>query len=214
MDVHGAVIAEGDVLALCIRLWSELVLQRYALPLPPPTSSLSARLAHSILTEHTSGITALPGGHRGPLSESYLLPSAERGILAIGHASAYAAARAAGVPRPLLDLYECGVMRGYSAWFSEEAGVPHKMQRQREVDALRAAVPDLEVYVERFGVGGAVRAAIVDDRTWKGCIGQMEAFRPAADASLIEFAAEEVQVVPQGQGQASSADNGFFRARL
>ena len=130
------------------------------------------------MTEHKDGLAALPGGHRGPDAEYYLLPQAESAVMALGHAMAYSAARDSGsVPAPLLALYEAGVVRDYAAWFAESGGVPVAVQRQRETDALRAAMPGLPQYAEDLGVRAYVRASIVDDATWKWTVKQLVAYR-------------------------------------
>ena len=177
MNVRGGAIAEGDVVAVCINLFSELVLGRYQLPLPPPSDSAFARLAHSIIDEHKRGLATLPGGHRGDAAQYYLLLEAERAVLAIGHAMAYAAARDSGtVPGPLLAIYEAGVVREYSVWFSEAEGVSYAEQRRRETDALRAALPHLRQYAEDLGVKQYVRASIVDDESWSASVAEMTSY--------------------------------------
>ncbi|TBU21819.1 hypothetical protein BD311DRAFT_677453, partial [Dichomitus squalens] len=176
-DVRGVIIAEGDVLVLCIRLFSELLLGRYALPCPPSTDSPISRLAHAIMDKHAKGLAALPGGHRSADAEYYILPQAESAIIALGHAMAYAAARDSGrIPQPLLALYETSVMRAYSAWFSEDLGVPLAQQRQQETDALRAALPDLPLFARELGVGNYVRSSILDDATWERSVRQMTTY--------------------------------------
>lgn len=177
LDARGLIIAEGDVLALCIRLFSELLLDRYRLPLPAWGDSSLSHLAHSILGEYSRGISFFSGGHRDSEAEYFLLPQAEAAIRAIGHAMAYAAARDSGhVPASLLAIYEAGVVRDYSAWFSEVAGVSVVQQRQRETDALRGALADLPQFAQALGVQEYVRASIVDDATWKKTVQQMVAY--------------------------------------
>ncbi|KIP07465.1 hypothetical protein PHLGIDRAFT_415065 [Phlebiopsis gigantea 11061_1 CR5-6] len=176
-DVRGIVIAEGDVLVLCIRLFSELLLGRYELPLPPASDSPFARLAHAIMDEHAQGLAALPGGHRSAAAGYYLLPQAERAVTALGHAMALAAARSSrAVPAPLLAVYEAGVVRAYSGWFAESGGVPLAAQREREADALRAAVGGVARYAEGLGVAEYVRASIVGDEAWADTVRQLVAY--------------------------------------
>ncbi|EGO19913.1 hypothetical protein SERLADRAFT_442727 [Serpula lacrymans var. lacrymans S7.9] len=127
-DGKGVIIAEGDVLTLCIRLFSELLLNRYTIPLPPSDHSLLAHHAHSLLSENLSLLASLPGGHRSPTYNSLILPQAELAIEAMGHALAYAAALASHVPQPILDVYESAVIRRDPAWYSEHGGLSRVQQ--------------------------------------------------------------------------------------
>jgi len=183
-DLDSVIIAEGDVLALCIRLWGELVLGRYTLPIPAAKESLLAKHAHGLLGEARQTLRRLPGGHRSEAAEYELLPEAERAIVAQGHACAYSAARRAGVSQVLLDLYECAAIRCDQAWFSENAGISRAEQRAREGKALRAAAPDIEKHLEDLDVGYAVRASIVSDSTWLGQVQRMPKYKGNAQSGI------------------------------
>jgi acyl-CoA oxidase len=172
------------VLALCIRLWGELVLGRYRLPIPSAKESLLAKHAHRLLEEARQTLRRLPDGHRSEAAEYELLPEAERAIVAQGHACAYSAARRAGVSQVLLDLYECAAIRCDSAWFSESAGISRADQRTREGAALRAAAPDIERLLEDLDVGYAVRASIVSDAAWLGQMERMPKYKGNAQSGI------------------------------
>lgn len=75
------------MLALCIRLWGELLLGRYALPIPSAKEYLLAKHAHRLLEEARQTLRRLLGGHRSEAAEYELLPEAERAIVAQGHAA-------------------------------------------------------------------------------------------------------------------------------
>ena len=67
---------------------------------PPTTTAIASRYVR----------------HRGAAVEYYLLPQAERAVMALGHAMAYAAARDSGaVPASLLAIYKAGVVRAYTS---------------------------------------------------------------------------------------------------
>lgn len=104
--------------------------------------------------------------------------------MAHGHACAYSAARRAGVSQVLLDLYECAAIRGDPCWFSENAGITRAEQRAREGAALRAAVPDVEQYLEDLDVGYAVRASIVSDAAWLGQVERMPKYKGNAQSGI------------------------------
>ncbi|KAH8999690.1 hypothetical protein EDB86DRAFT_3075757 [Lactarius hatsudake] len=183
-DLDSVIIAEGDVLALCIRLWGELVLGRYTIPIPSAKESLLAKHAHGLLDSGRQVLRRVPGGHRSETAEYELLPEAERSVIALGHACAYSAAQRAGVPQVLLDLYECAAIRGDPTWFSENVGLTRAEQRTKEGTALRAAAPDIEKHLEDLNVGYAVRASIVSDAAWLGQVERMPKYKGNAQSGI------------------------------
>ncbi|KAN0082585.1 Acyl-CoA dehydrogenase/oxidase, N-terminal and middle domain containing protein [Tylopilus felleus] len=104
-ELKGVVVAEGDVRTLCIRLFSELLLERYEMPLPDASESILARHAVSLLEENRALLQQLAGGHRDHGFNALVLPQAEHVIEAMGHAMAYSAGLQKGLPQPILDLY-------------------------------------------------------------------------------------------------------------
>ena len=89
---------------------------------------------------------------------------------AIGHALAYSAAVDAGVAQPLLDVFECGVIRLDAVWYSECAGLSSFEQRMREDRASAAVMPRLQEYLRELNVARYVRAPIVSDAEWKAYV--------------------------------------------
>lgn len=176
-DGKGVIIAEGDILTLCIRLFSELVQKKYRIPLPDPSESLLAQHAHSILEENMDLLRQMPDGHRSNAFNSLLLPQSEAVIEAIGHALAYSAALHSGLPKQILDIYECAVIRRDPAWYSENAGLTRLAQRIREDKAVSAAMPHLEGYLDDLGIEEYVLAPIVSDKAWKEYVGAMPVYR-------------------------------------
>ncbi|KAG8221515.1 acyl-CoA dehydrogenase/oxidase C-terminal [Butyriboletus roseoflavus] len=122
-DCKGVIIAEGDALTLCIRLFSELLLERYQIPLPDASESLLARHTVSLFEESKILLQLLPGGHRSQTFDTLVLPQAERAIEAMGHSMAYSAGVQRGLPKPILDIYECASIRRDPAWYSEKGGL-------------------------------------------------------------------------------------------
>ncbi|KAI6024440.1 acyl-CoA oxidase [Pisolithus marmoratus] len=177
-EAKGAIIAEGDVLALCIRLFSELVLQRYhiPIPIPDPSESLLAQHANSMLDGNRDLLRQMPDKNRHEAFDSILLPQAEPTIEAIGHAMAYSAALRSALPKPILDVYECAVIRRDPAWYSENAGLTRHAQRMREDKAVTAAMPHLDRYLEDLQISGYVSAPIVSDKAWKEYVGTMPVY--------------------------------------
>ncbi|KAF9240048.1 acyl-CoA oxidase [Melanogaster broomeanus] len=175
-DGKGVIIAEGDVLTLCIRLFSELLLERYRIPLPDASESLLAQHAVSLLEENKELLKQLRGGHRSEAFGNLILPQAEPAIEAIGHAMAYSAGLRSGLPRPILDIYECAVIRRDPAWYSENAGLTRIDQRIREDEAVTSVIPNLETYLDDLNIEEYVSAPIVSDEAWKAYYGAMPVF--------------------------------------
>ena len=176
-EIKGAVIAEGDVLALCIRLFSELLLQRYQVPLPDGSDSLLARHAALLFEENKALLAQLPGDHRDPAFNALILPQAESTIEAIGHAMAYSAGVQKGLPKPILDMYESAVIRRDPAWYSENAGLTRQDQRVREDKAVASAMPYLPKYLDDLNVEAYVSAPIISDAAWKKYYNGMTVFK-------------------------------------
>ncbi|KZV67237.1 hypothetical protein PENSPDRAFT_584288 [Peniophora sp. CONT] len=162
-DCKGAIIAEGDVLTLCIRLFSELLMKRYFLPFPAAADCLLARRAHSVLDDNITLVQSLPGGHRGQEFQSLILPQAENSVAAFGHAMAYAAAREAGVPQYMLDIYELSIAELDAAWFLEHAKIGKVELLKRRAGTLAKAMPNMHVDLEKMGVAKVVQASIVTE---------------------------------------------------
>ncbi|KAF8198273.1 hypothetical protein K438DRAFT_2116851 [Mycena galopus ATCC 62051] len=114
-------------MTLCIRLFSELLLGRYNVDIPPPEQSLLAQHAHDLFEENRV-LLANFGGHHSPEFNSVILPQSQIVIEALGDALA---ALKRNLPQPLLDMYECTAMHQDPAWYCE-AGISHLDQRLRE----------------------------------------------------------------------------------
>ncbi|KAF7419419.1 hypothetical protein PC9H_002009 [Pleurotus ostreatus] len=172
-DGKGVIIAEGDVLTLCIRLFSELVQGRYQVPVPDPSESLLAAHATSLLEENIQLYSQLQCDHRSEAFNSLILPQSQPVIEAIGHALAYSAAQKAGLPRPVLDVYESSVIRQDPAWYSEEGGLSRLSQRRREDAAISSMLPNLSTYLSALNIEEYVSAPIVSDDSWKMYLAQL-----------------------------------------
>lgn len=165
MDNRGITIAEGDVLVLCIRLFTELLLGRYTLPSPSHTDTLLAGHASGIFERCREVLASLPS-HRDSAFNRLLLPQAERAMTAVGHAAAYACAVDAGVPAPLLRLFEVFVVKLDPLWYAEHSGVTEDMVMRWEDEAVTEALPHLKEYVDGLNGRRWVTAPIVDDAKW------------------------------------------------
>jgi acyl-CoA oxidase len=169
-DMKGIVIAEGDVLTLCVRLFSELLQQRYALPLPPSSDSILAQHAHGLLGDNIQLVNHIAGGHRSQEFQDLILPQAEGAIAAFGHAMALTAARAAGVPEDLLEIYTLGVVDLDPAWYLEHVNLGKMQLLRSKVSLMRRALPRLNEYLDALGVADYVRAPLVSDEMLKASL--------------------------------------------
>ncbi|KAF4610262.1 hypothetical protein D9613_010657 [Agrocybe pediades] len=175
-DGKGVIIAEGDVLTLCIRLFSELLQKHVTIPLPDPSSSLLAQHAASLMQENADLFLSLNCEHRSDAFNFLILPQSQTVIEAIGHALAYTAAVEAGLPQPILDVYECAIIRQDPAWYSEQASITRMEQRLREDAAVSAFMPHLDEYLDGLGIENYVSAPIVSDESWKGYLEHLPVF--------------------------------------
>jgi len=187
-DGKGVIIAEGDVLTLCIRLFSELLLGRYTVPLPEPKSSLLAHHACSLLQENKDILSGLDG-HRTETFNHLILPQSQLVIEAIGHAMAYSAAVEANLPRPILDVYEALVIRQDPAWYSEQVGLSRIDQRLREDEAISSVMADLDSYLGDLQIADYVSAPIITDEGWKTYSSSLPTYTGNAVASISQMQA-------------------------
>jgi acyl-CoA oxidase len=153
------------VLPLCIRLVSELLQGHYSIPLPDRSESVLANHAVSLLEENKDLIKTFPD-HRSEEYNSLILPQSQIIVEALGHALAYSAALHANMPRSILDLYECSVIRLDPAWYTEH-GLSRMSQRYREDDAISSALPNLSSFLDALHIENYVSAPIVSDAAWK-----------------------------------------------
>ncbi|KAJ3509212.1 hypothetical protein NLJ89_g5345 [Agrocybe chaxingu] len=179
-DGKGVIIAEGDVLTLCIRLFSELLQHHFEVPLPDPSESLLARHAASLLQENHDLFASMKCEHRSEAFNSLILPQSQPVIEAMGHALAYSAGLKAGLPQPILDVYECAVIRQDPAWYSEEARLTRMAQRKHEDAAVSSFIPHLETFLEQLDIAKYVSAPIVSDKSWKQYVEALPVFSGAA----------------------------------
>ncbi|KAH0828679.1 acyl-CoA oxidase [Lanmaoa asiatica] len=107
----------------------------------------------------------------------HLMHPAEHTIEAMGHSMAYSAGVQRGLPKPILDIYECAVIRRDPAWYSEKGGLTRHDQRVREDRAVTSAMPHLAAYLDNLNIEGYVSAPIVSDAAWKKYYGAMPVFK-------------------------------------
>lgn len=116
------------------------------------------------------------GGHRSEEFNSIMLPQAEATIAALGHALAYTSAVDAKIPPPLIEVYECAVIRLDSAWYTEMGGLSRYDQRVREDAAISRALPKLQEYISSLGIENYVTAPIINDQKWQNWVNDLPSY--------------------------------------
>ncbi|KAH8102909.1 hypothetical protein BXZ70DRAFT_889443 [Cristinia sonorae] len=167
-DLRGISIAEGDILALCIRLFTEILLGRHNdLPIPHQADTLLAKRYTAYVNSNTFLMSSFPAGHRDSRFNDLILPQCEPAVRALGHALAYSAAVDAGVAQPLLDLFEMACIKLDSGWYTEYAGISEAVRMQKEDRAASQALPNLKRYVDELGVRKWLPSPIITDSKWE-----------------------------------------------
>jgi hypothetical protein len=182
-DTKGVVIAEGDLVPLCNKVFSELLQGQYRIPIPGPEESLLARHASSRLEECTEALSRL-GGVRSKEFKSVILPQAQGVIEAIGHAIAYAAAAKANIPKPILDVYESSVVKQDPAWYSEH-GMSRAAQAIREDTAVSSLIPELPKFLSALEIENYVTAPVVSNSRWKAYLAWLTVYDGNATPSEL-----------------------------
>jgi len=144
--------------------------------MPDPSESLLAQHAASLLQENSDLFLSLNCEHRSDSFNFLILPQSQNVIEAIGHALAYSAAVKAGLPKPILDVYESAIIRQDPAWYSEQAGITRMEQRLREDSAITSFMVHLDEYLDQLGIENYVSAPIVSDESWKDYLETLPVF--------------------------------------
>lgn len=196
-DFRGVVIAEGDILVLSIRasckrmpastprltrrlflgLASELLLDRYVLPLPMRPDGVLAKHEAAIFGECRD--VAKTHGHRSGAFASRVLPRCMSLIESIAMRMAHEAALSEGVPAPLVDLYVYQAVKEDLAWYVEAGLLTRAGLAEQECAAFDIAYPLMENFIDRMRVDSYVRAPIVSDLKWERFVQTLPVFSPA-----------------------------------
>ncbi|KAI5918420.1 hypothetical protein F4810DRAFT_692267 [Camillea tinctor] len=176
MTMRGNSIAEGDYLVLCIRLASEILLNRYSLPPPRLPDSPLARHEAGVWREARETLSSLGPGdsHRGAAFNAHILPRCHALIVASAQRMAYEAvaspivASSVSVAPELLRLYESTCIADDAAWYVEHEGARRAdlLARQaRDVEAVMPLLPRL--LAETEAADWTTTAMIADEGRWE-----------------------------------------------
>lgn len=167
-------------------LVSELLIDRYQLPLPKDPNSPIARHEASLFAEarRTLQLQAM-GAHRSQQFNRNILPLALPLVEAVGHRMAYEAAMDANIDPRLLALYESGVFKEDSAWYVEQGGLSREIQREMEAQAADDLLPDLKDLLLASGVQPYSNAPMASKAAWDDFISGLEIFSGDAPSDLL-----------------------------
>jgi len=182
-DLRGGSIAEGDVLTISIRLFSQLLQGLYKIDFPNPNSILSKR-ATNMLDQATTLYCTIPDGHRSEEFNQQLLPRAEETVAAIGHALAYDTASMEGADPILLNVYLSSIMRLDPAWFLSRGGYTSEEIRHFQEKALATALPRLDSFLENLQVSRYITSPIATENGWENYISILPKFTGTAASKL------------------------------
>lgn len=167
-------------------LASELLINRYQMPPPNDPNSILAQHEASVFSEARSVLQhSAKGAHRSEQFNRDILPLALPLIEAVGHRMAYEAAQQAGIDQKILDLYESGVIKQDSAWYTEQGGLSREIQREMEAQAADALIPELVDIMRDSGMQEYCTAPMTSKDLWDGFVSGQEVFDGDADASLL-----------------------------
>ncbi|KAJ7661700.1 acyl-CoA dehydrogenase NM domain-like protein [Mycena rosella] len=176
LEMRGASIAEGDTLVLSIRLATELLIGRYALPAPKYPPCLAARHEAGLFRECRDQFSAMGGHHRSEAFNRLLLPRCQALVEAIGQRFFYEAAKDAGVEEAVLGIYEAGIVQSSPAWFAAYAGMNGSAQAAHEDAAITAAMPHLERWLQWSGAHEYALAPIMTQSRWDAFVQTFPSF--------------------------------------
>ncbi|PYH31550.1 acyl-CoA oxidase [Aspergillus neoniger CBS 115656] len=176
-------IAEGEVLVLSIRLATELLLGRYAIPGPKKPNSILAQHEKGIVSDLKKKLKKI-GNHRGDEYSKQVLPHLRPMVIAIGQRMAYEAAVDASVDPDLLALYEAGAMKSDPAWFSEHLRMSRDAQFQKECDAVDAVYRRLDEHPNNLQIEPYITAPMLSAERWMGIIKAVPEFTGNGEMSF------------------------------
>ncbi|KAF9887215.1 hypothetical protein FE257_010469 [Aspergillus nanangensis] len=169
-------IAEGDALVLCIRLATELLIGRYAVPEATKPECLLAQHELGYIQELKTAMKGIKDTHRSDEYNSLLIPRCRPMIIAIGHRMAYEAALRAGIDDDLLALYEAGMVLSDMSWYSENLGLKRSTVYDKERRAMDRILPRLDQLLDGLRIGPYCTAPFQTAERWGAFVAAAPSF--------------------------------------
>ncbi|KAJ5169359.1 uncharacterized protein N7500_002142 [Penicillium coprophilum] len=168
-------IAEGEILVLCIRLATEILLGRYQIPKATKPNSMIAKHEEGYIAEMLTLQRSINEGHRSEAFNNRILPHCRPIVLAIGHRMAYEAAVNAGVDSDLLTLFEVGVIKTDFSWYVENLGLSRADLFDMECKAADSVLPRIGEILNRLDkMEPYLTAPILSAERWEKFIAERE----------------------------------------
>ncbi|GAB1204699.1 hypothetical protein APSETT445_003362 [Aspergillus pseudonomiae] len=167
-------IAERDILALSIKIGTELLLNRYQPPSPANPTCLLAQHEKGLFDESRSILNGLQGGHHHAEFNSLTLLRCPALIEAIGHRRAYEAAAKAGIDSDLLALYEIHAVLLDFSWYVQHTDIARESIFQKEARLLDTLLPRLDTLLDATGAGPYCTAPILSQASWDAFVDGLE----------------------------------------
>ncbi|KAK7024974.1 acyl-CoA dehydrogenase NM domain-like protein [Favolaschia claudopus] len=158
--------AHNEICSQHVRLASELLQARYHVPKSTHPSSPLARHEDGLFAENRAILNQV-GGHRSADFNNLVLPKSEVIVRAIGHRMAYDAAIDANLDKTITDLYLASTVTLDAAWYAEHADCGSAKQDKALNEAVSAALPCLDDWLERTGAEAYSQVPILSDANWK-----------------------------------------------
>ncbi|KAG1814209.1 acyl-CoA dehydrogenase NM domain-like protein [Suillus variegatus] len=164
-EMRGVSIAEGDILALSMRLVADTLSQAYELPFSTHPDGPLAMHEISLFDEATETVSSSSDFTQGFMQ--YVQPRCQLMVESVGHRMACDAAVDQGVSQCLVDLYLINAIKTDAAWYVEHGVFTRKAIVHMEDAALSAALPRLEELLTAMDVEPYVSSPIISDKHWE-----------------------------------------------
>ncbi|KAJ2991606.1 hypothetical protein NUW58_g2454 [Xylaria curta] len=192
LALRGNAVAEGDYTVLCIRLVSEILLERYQLPEPRMKACPLARHEAGIWQEARDMMASLGNrNHRSEEFNAHLLPRCRDLVKATGHRMAYEAAASSGkLTAEALDLFKSTCMKADLSWYCQFEGLNRNEFHAKDTMAAKAALPLLREFLNPNGASsqdgtiGAAVAPIMDEKLWGEFVHNLPTFTPTTTIDI------------------------------
>ncbi|KAG1789199.1 acyl-CoA dehydrogenase NM domain-like protein [Suillus plorans] len=164
-EARGVSIAEGDILALSMRLVADTLSQTYELPFSTHPDGPLAMHEISLFDEATDIVSSSSDFTQAFMQ--YVQPRCQQMVESVGHRMACDAAVDQEVSQCLVDLYLINAVKTDAAWYVEHGVFTRKAMVHMEDAALSAALPRLEELLTAMEVEPYVSSPIISDKRWE-----------------------------------------------
>lgn len=139
-----------------------------------PESPL-AQHEEALLAENRAVIFSM-AHHRADDFNRFILPRCQAIVEAIGLRMAYDASLDAGLDVRITDVYLAAAIKRDPTWYSENLGLTRAGQAEAEERAFGAALPLLDVWLEKVDMDQYVTAPITSAEKWVQFVNGLEVF--------------------------------------